>query len=140
MPGFRLPAAVEVAGELQLLVETGAEVRAARLWHLGWFKGRREVRVRDLPAGGRVVTVVWRTRISRCADPDRGGGSYSERSEAIAHQAVSEFVEVFCDRQQLHSSRGYLCPAEYERQVHNARRLALHSRAVRKNRSTPPTP
>lgn len=33
--------------------------------------------------------------------------------------AVFEFVEVFYNRQRLHSSLGYLSPAEYERQIHH---------------------
>lgn len=37
---------------------------------------------------------------------------------AQVHQAVSEFIEVFYNRQRLHSSLGYLSPAEYEQQIH----------------------
>lgn len=40
-------------------------------------------------------------------------------TRAQARQAVFEFIEVFYNRQRLHSSLGYLCPAEYEeRQIH----------------------
>lgn len=35
-------------------------------------------------------------------------------SRADARQAIFEFVEVFYNRQRLHSSLGYLSPAEYE--------------------------
>ncbi len=40
-------------------------------------------------------------------------------TRAQARQAVFEFIEVFYNRQRLHSSLGYLSPAEYEaRQIH----------------------
>ena len=88
MDGFRLLAAAEIDGELHQLVETtstvvgcpGCGTRAAS-------KGRREVRVRDLSAGGRPVVVVWRKRIWRCPDPDCGVASWSEQADAIAPRA-----------------------------------------------------
>ncbi len=40
-------------------------------------------------------------------------------TRAQARRAVFEFVEVFYNRQRLHSSLGYLSPAEYEaRKIH----------------------
>ena len=40
-------------------------------------------------------------------------------TRAQARRAVFEFIEVFYNRQRLHSSLGYLTPAEYEaRQIH----------------------
>jgi transposase InsO family protein len=38
------------------------------------------------------------------------------RTRAEARQAIFEFIEVFYNRQRLHSSLGYLSPAEYEAQ------------------------
>ena len=35
-------------------------------------------------------------------------------TRAEARQAIFEFIEVFYNRQRLHSSLGYLSPAEYE--------------------------
>lgn len=40
-------------------------------------------------------------------------------TRAQVRRAVFEFIEVFYNRRRLHSSLGYLSPAEYERQVHH---------------------
>jgi DNA-directed RNA polymerase subunit RPC12/RpoP len=64
MVGFQLLAAAEIDGELHQLVETTATVVGC--WGCGaraLSKGRRKVRVRDLPAGGRRVVVVWWKRL-----------------------------------------------------------------------------
>ena len=45
-------------------------------------------------------------------------------TRAQARRAVFEFIEVFYNRQRLHSSLGYLSPAEYE-----ARRIHQHTAA-----------
>jgi transposase len=88
MPGFRLLAAVEVDGELHQLVETtAAVVGCSGCGTRAMSKGRRDVHVRDLPAGGRPVVMVWSKRIWRCPDPDCEVGSWSERSPAIAPRA-----------------------------------------------------
>jgi putative transposase len=43
-------------------------------------------------------------------------------TRAAAQYAIFEFIEVFYNRQRLHSSLGYLSPAEYETIRHNANR------------------
>ena len=84
MDGLRLLAAAEVNGELHLLVETTAcVVRCPGCGTRAVSKGRREVRVRDLPAGGRRVVVVWRKRIWRCPDPDCNVTTWTEGTDAI---------------------------------------------------------
>jgi transposase len=50
--------------------------------------GRRTVRVRDLPAGGRPVVLCWRKRIWRCREPACGVRTWTERAAAIRPRAV----------------------------------------------------
>ena len=60
MDGFALLAAAVIDGELHQLVETTATVAGCPACGTrALSKGRRQVRVRDLPAGGRRVVVVW---------------------------------------------------------------------------------
>ena len=89
MDEFVVGAHVEVDGEVWLMVETTADVvgcDACGTRAVG--HGRREVRVRDLPAGDRPVALVWRKRIWRCPDPDCGVGTWSEETDAVAPRAV----------------------------------------------------
>ena len=48
-------------------------------------------------------------------------------TRAQARQAIFEFVEVFYNRQRLHSSLGYLSPAEYESCPSSASNAAAHA-------------
>jgi transposase len=50
--------------------------------------GRRVVRVRDLPIGGRPVVLCWRKRIWRCGDPACSVRTWTERVAAIRPRAV----------------------------------------------------
>jgi transposase len=50
--------------------------------------GRRTVRVRDLPIGGRPVVLAWRKRIWRCAEPACEVRTWTERVAAIRPRAV----------------------------------------------------
>jgi transposase len=89
MPEFVVLAAVDDDGEVWLLVETTAAVVACPSCGVrATPKGRRETTVRDLPAGGRPVALVWRKRRWACLDPDCGTKTWSETSEAIAPRAV----------------------------------------------------
>ena len=113
MDGFRLLAAVEVDGELHQLVETtAAVVGCSGCGTLALAKGRREVRVRDLPAGGRRVVMVWRKRIWRCVDPDCDVRSWSEESEAIApRSSMTERARAEGCRQVGGQNRSVACVA-----------------------------
>jgi transposase len=89
LDGFEVLAAQVVAGEWQLEVQTtatvvgciGCGVRAE-------LHGRRTVRVRDLPVGGRPVVLAWRKRIWRCREPACGVRTWTERATAIRPRAV----------------------------------------------------
>ena len=113
MDGFRLLAAAVVDGELHQLMETTASVvgcpacgtRAAS-------KGRRKVRVRDLPAGGRRVVVVWWKRLWRCPDPDCDIVSWTEQADAIAPRAsMTERARAEACRQVGEQNRSVACVA-----------------------------
>jgi transposase len=89
LDGFAVLAAQVVAGEWQLEVQTtvtvvgcqGCGVRAE-------LHGRRRVRVRDLPIGGRPVVLAWRKRIWRCHEPACGVRTWTERAAAMRPRAV----------------------------------------------------
>jgi transposase len=88
LPGFVLLAVSEVDGELEQAVETtaveefcrGCGVRAV-------LHGRRPVRVRDLPAAGRPVTLIWVKRVWRCAEPRCARRTWTESSDPIRARA-----------------------------------------------------
>ena len=84
LPGFVVLAVSEFAGELEQAVETTAGE--------GWCPGcgvraqlhdRRPSWVRDLPAAGRPVTLVWVKRIWRCVEPRCPRQTWTETTEAI---------------------------------------------------------
>jgi transposase len=89
LAGFVVLAVSEYAGELEQAVETTAEdgwcpgcgVRAR-------LHGRRPSWVRDLPAAGRPVTLVWVKRVWRCHEPRCSKRTWTETSEAIRPRAA----------------------------------------------------
>lgn len=89
MPEFAVLAAMEDAGEVWLLVETRAtEVGCASCGTRARPKGRRETMVRDLPAGGRPVVLVWRKRRWSCPDADCDTKTWTETSTEVGPRAV----------------------------------------------------
>jgi transposase len=89
LDGFEVLAAEVVGGEWQLTVQTtatlvgctGCGVRAE-------LHGRRTVRVRDLPMGGRPVVLAWRKRLWRCREPACGVRTWTEQTAAIRPRVV----------------------------------------------------
>jgi transposase IS204/IS1001/IS1096/IS1165 family protein/transposase ISL3 family protein len=88
LPGFRLLAVSEYAGELEQAIETTASEAfcpscgvLARLhdWRPSW--------VRDLPLAGQPVTLVWVTRVWRCQEPACATQTWTEKSEVIRPRA-----------------------------------------------------
>jgi transposase len=89
LDGFEVITAEVIGGEWQLEIQTtatvvgcqGCGVRAAP-------HGRRVVRVRDLPIGGRPVVLAWRKRIWRCRESACGVRTWTEPAAAIRPRAV----------------------------------------------------
>jgi transposase len=89
LDGFQVVAAELVGGEWQLVVQTTATVIGCMSCGVqATPHGRRLVRVRDLPIGGRPVVLAWRKRLWRCSEPACGVGTWTERTAAIGPRAV----------------------------------------------------
>jgi transposase len=89
LDGFEVLAAQVVGGEWQLVVQTTATVVGCRGCGMrAELHGRRTVRVRDLPIGGRPVVLCWRKRIWRCREPACGVRTWTEQTAAIRPRAV----------------------------------------------------
>jgi transposase len=86
LDGFTVLAAVEVAGELELLIETTADlVGCPRCGAVGRPKDRRPSWVRDLPIAGRPpVVLCWWKRVWCCPHPRCEQKSWTEQHPAIA--------------------------------------------------------
>ena len=89
LDGFVVLAAAELAGEVELLVETTEVITGCpRCGVLAELHGRRPVSVRDLPLAGRPTVLVWSKRLWRCLEPRCAQRTWSEGSEAIAPRAI----------------------------------------------------
>jgi transposase len=89
LDGFEVLAVQVVGGEWQLIVQTTAtEVGCVGCGMRAELHGRRTVRVRDLPIGGRPVVLLWRKRIWRCREPACGVRTWTERAAAIGPRMV----------------------------------------------------
>jgi transposase len=89
LDGFVVLAAAELAGEVELLVETTETVTGCpRCGVVAEPHGRRPVSVRDLPIGGRATVLAWSKRLWRCAEPACPQRTWAETSAAIAPRAV----------------------------------------------------
>jgi transposase len=86
--GFRVLAATDVGGELELLVETTADlVGCPECGAVARAKDRRPAWVRDLPIGGRPVVVCWHKRIWCCPHAACPVKTWTEEHPAIAPRA-----------------------------------------------------
>jgi transposase len=89
LDGFAVLAAEVVGGEWQVTVQTTATVVGCRGCGMGaQLHGRRTVRVRDLPLGGRPAVLLWRKRLWRCREPACEVRTWTERVAAIRPRAV----------------------------------------------------
>jgi transposase len=88
LDGFVVVATAEVGGELELLVETTADlVGCPRCGAVARAKDRRPTWVRDLPLGGRPVVLCWWKRVWSCPHPLCEVNTWTERHPAIAPRA-----------------------------------------------------
>lgn len=92
LEGFVVRAAEVIDGELHQMIETTAtRVGCATCGVIASLHDRREVRVRDLPSGGRPVVLVWSKRVWRCEEPDCDARTWSEQHPEIrARASLSE--------------------------------------------------
>jgi transposase len=89
LDGFQVLAVQVVGGEWQLEVQTTATVIGCQGCGVrATPHGRRTVRVRDLPIGGRPVVLLWRKRIWCCREPACGVRTWTEQAAAIRPRAV----------------------------------------------------
>ncbi len=89
LDGFRVLAAADAAGELELMVETTADpVPCPTCGAVARAKDRRPTWVADLPIAGRPVVLCWVKRVWCCPHPACPRKSWTERHQAIPPRAV----------------------------------------------------
>jgi transposase len=89
LDGFEVLAVQVAGGEWQLEVQTTATVVGCQGCGVrAELHGRRTVRVRDLPIGGRPVVLAWRKRLWRCREETCQVGTWTEQMAAIRPRAV----------------------------------------------------
>jgi transposase len=87
--GFIVLTAVELDGELELLIETTADlVGCPRCGAVARPKDRRPSWVRDLPIAGRPVVLCWWKRVWCCPHPLCEQKSWTEQHPAVAPRAA----------------------------------------------------
>jgi transposase len=88
LDGFVVLAAADAGGEVELLVETTADlVGCPGCGAVARAKDRRPVWVRDLPVAGRPVVICWVKRVWCCPHALCETRTWTERHEAIAPRA-----------------------------------------------------
>lgn len=89
LSGFRVLAAGEYGGELELLVEsTDTVIGCPVCGVVATAHGRRDHLVRDIPSRGRAVLLVWRKRLWRCEEAACAKRTWTETQPAIGRRAA----------------------------------------------------
>jgi transposase len=88
LSGFEILAAADAGGELELLVQTIADVVGCpACGAVARAEDRRPTWVRDLPIGGRPVVICWVKRVWACPQPLCERRTWTEQHPAIAPRA-----------------------------------------------------
>ncbi len=88
LPGFVLLAVSDLGDEIEYAIETSETVTGCPTCGvLARLHDRRRSDVRDLPAAGRAVTLVWIKRVWRCMERDCARRTWTEISEHIRPRA-----------------------------------------------------
>ena len=87
LPGFVLLARSRRARWEQAVETTATEGFCRSCGVAARLHDRRPRWVRDLPAGGRAVTLVWVKRVWRCTEPACATSAWTETGEAILPRA-----------------------------------------------------
>ena len=88
LAGFEVLTAADAGGELELLVQTTADVVGCpACGAVARAKDRRPTWVRDLPIGGRPVVLCWWKRVWSCPHSACEQRTWTEQHEAIAARA-----------------------------------------------------
>ena len=100
LPGFVVLAAAEYGGELELLVETTESATGCPgCGVVATLHDRKPRWVRDLPAGGRPVVLVWFKRVWRCPEAACAQRTWSEPCQGIRPRSVlTERARAECAR------------------------------------------
>jgi transposase len=89
LDGFRVLAAADAGGELELMIETTADLVPCPVCAaVAQAKDRRPTWVADLPIAGRPVVLCWVKRIWCCPHPACPKRTWTETHEAIPPRAV----------------------------------------------------
>ena len=97
MDGFVVLAMTEEDGEMFISVETTADVAGCGSCGVrATGHGRSVIQIRDLPAGGRPVRLVWKKRRWICRDTDCPSKSFSETSELVEDSLTRRAAAEIC--------------------------------------------
>jgi len=99
MEGFVVLATSEEDGECFVLVETTRDVVGCPTCGvIATGHGRSVVQVRDLPAGGRPVRLVWKKRRFICRESDCPKRSFTEQSDRVEQSLTRRAALEICTR------------------------------------------
>src|SRR4051812_21487237 len=128
LDGFQLIAVDEHDGELELAVETTDDmVGCPGCGAVATAHGRRPVRVRDLPVGGRRTTLIWIKRLWRCRHQRCEMRTWSETSPDVPPRAS---LTTRAARDRAHRSRRWIQAQDSSSSSRPASSMAGPSRGI----------